>query len=131
MLSSLTFFGCKEKGSKNDHTVQTGISEPLGADNVAHKWSEMAIKATALDTERFNPRPTITSRFLGLTFVAMFDAWSRYDEKAIPVYMTGIARRQKRERTLNNKEIAVSYAAYRALNEYYYSDRQLFADFML
>ena len=131
MLSSLTFFGCKEEGRKDESDIQTGISEPLGADNVAHKWSEMAIKATALDTERFNPRPTITSRFLGLTFVAMFDAWSRYDEKAIPVYMTGIARRQKRERTLKNKEIAVSYAAFGALSEYYYSDKELFADYML
>jgi hypothetical protein len=104
--------------------------EPLGKNNMAYKWGQMAILATANDTEKFKPRPTITSRYLGLTFVAIFDAWSRYDKNAIPVYLNSTERRPENEQTLKNKEIAISYAAYGALCEYYYSDKVLFASFM-
>lgn len=104
--------------------------EPSGVENVAYKWGEMALKATANDTEKFKPRPTITSRYLGLIFVSVFDAWSRYDAKAIPVYLNGVDRRPEEEQSLKNKEIAISYAAFRAMNEYYYSDRELFVNFM-
>ena len=90
----------------------------------------MALKATANDTEKFKPRPTITSRFLGLIFVSVFDAWSRYDEKATPVYLSGVERRPADEQTLKNKEVAISYAAFRAMNEYYFSDEPMFRDFM-
>lgn len=106
------------------------IKEPIGQNNIAYKWGKMALEATANDTDRFKPRPTITSRFLGLTFVAIFDAWSRYDENAIPVYLKDIKRRPKKAQNLKNKEIAISYAAYGALCEYYYSDKELFSSFM-
>lgn len=104
--------------------------EPKGVDNIAYKWGEMALMGTAYDTERFKPRPTITSRYLGLIFVAIFDAWSRYDEKAMPVYLDGVERRPDSERTLENKEKAISYAALRAMNEYYYSDKEEWNAFM-
>lgn len=89
---------------------------------MAYKWGEIAMAATANDTEWFKPRPTVTSRYLGLIWTAVFDAWSRYDEKAIPLYLTKIDRRPVKEHTLKNKEIAISYAAYRTMMEYYYSD---------
>jgi hypothetical protein len=105
--------------------------EPTGKDNVAYKWGKMAILATANNTDAFRPRPTITSRFLGLTFVAVFDAWSCYDQNAIPVYLENVSRRPLQEQTLKNKEIAISYAAYGALCEYYYTDKELFSSYML
>ena len=108
----------------------TETTEPTGADNLAYRWGQMALTATAHDTERFTPRPTITSRYLGLIFVAVFDAWSRFDQKAEPVYLQGVERRPDSEHTLSNKEVAISYAAFRAMNEYYYSDSLLFSDFM-
>ncbi len=111
-------------------TVGQKLAEPIGADNIAYKWGQMALEATARDTERFNPRPTITSRYLGLIFTAVFDAWSRYDAKAIPVYSTKTRRQAWSQRTLQNKEKAISYAAYGALREYYYSDSLLYRDFM-
>ena len=106
-------------------------TEALGPDNLAYKWAELALEATALDTERFNPRPTITSRYLGLIFTSVFDAWSRYDDKAIPVYLQNVKRQPLSSQNLKNKEIAISYAAYRTLNEYYYSDSTLFRNYML
>ena len=105
--------------------------EPVGKDNMAYKWGNLAVQATANDTEKYNPRPTITSRYLALIFTAVFDAWSRYDEKAIAVYLDDVERRPKSERNLKNKEIAISYAALRAMSEYYYSDKEMFRKFML
>lgn len=104
--------------------------EAVGSDNRAYQWGQMALTATANDTERFKPRPTITSRYLGLIFVAVFDAWSRFDEEAIPVYLEDVPRVASSEMTLTNKEIAISYAAYRSMSEYFYTDRELFAEFM-
>lgn len=131
LLSIITifFFGCKNNQNKQQSSIE--ITEPEGVENVAYKWAKMALTATANDTERFKPRPTITSRYLGLISVAVFDAWSRYDEKAIPVYLKDVDRSPTNEQSLKNKEIAISYAAFRAMNEYYYSDKKLFEDFMI
>lgn len=110
------------------HSCATGYNqqaanpEPRGVNNMAYKWGQVAMEATANDTEWFNPRPTVTSRFLGLIWTAVFDAWSRYDDTASPLYLSGVDRRPPDERTLKNKEAAISYAAYRTMMEYYYSD---------
>jgi len=122
-------FGCKE-GQRKLHQNSTEAVEPQGENNIAYKWGRMALVAQANDTEKFKPRPTITSRYLGLIFVSIFDAWSRYDDKANPVYLKDIKARPAREHTLKNKEIAISYAAFRTMSEYYYSDKVLFSDFM-
>ncbi|SHJ35086.1 PAP2 superfamily protein [Arenibacter nanhaiticus] len=105
--------------------------EPVGAENLAYKWGEIALTATANDTERFKPRPTVTSRYLGLIFISIFDAWSVYDDTAVPVYLKDVKRQAESERTLKQKEIAISYAAFRTLSEYYYSDQDLFRSFMV
>ncbi|HLO39228.1 MAG TPA: hypothetical protein VK173_12080, partial [Lacibacter sp.] len=83
---------------------------------------KIALEATANDTERFRPRPTVTARMLGLVWTAVFDAWSRYDEKARPLYLQQVERVPENQRTVKNKEIAISYAAYSAMLEYFYSD---------
>lgn len=98
------------------------IPERLGEGNLAYQWGKIALECTARDTELFRPRPTVTSRMLALVWISVFDAWSRYDDKAVPVYATSVARRPADERTAVNKETAISYAAYRTLQEYYFSD---------
>lgn len=130
LIAMIVFSSCNLDKNQSKHLSLTGKSNPKGSENIAYKWGKIALKATANDTERFNPRPTITSRYLGLIFISTFDAWSRYDDKAIPVYLEGVERRPTNEQKLNNKEIAISYAAYRTMSEYYYSDKKLFANFM-
>ncbi len=132
LLTLIILASCTQAGKYEQASLANDNSKPmpLGEDNLAYKWGAIALEATARDTERFNPRPTITSRYLGLIFISIFDAWSYYDEKAIPVYDAGIEKRPKAEHTLENKRKAISYAAYRAMSEYYYSDSTLFADFM-
>lgn len=129
-IFSIILYGCKEKNNHKEQGSNETI-ESRGVENVAYKWGEMALTATANDTEKFKPRPTITSRYLGLIFVSVFDAWSRYDKLAKPVYLDGVDRRPSKEHSLTNKEIAVSYAAFRTMNEYYYSDKALFSNFMI
>ena len=128
-IYALILFSCKDTQNKQHSSIE--INEPKGAENIAYKWGKMALNATANDTEKFKPRPTITSRYLGLISVSVFDAWSRYDEKAIPVYLNDVDRRPEKEHSLKNKEIAISYAAFRTMNEYYYSDKKIFEDFMI
>jgi hypothetical protein len=117
--------------TKKLHAQDPETQEPTGTENVAYKWGKMALDATASDTEKFKPRPTITSRYLGLIFIAVFDAWSRYDEHAIPVYLSKVERRPSKEQILRNKEIAISYAAFGTMKAYYYSDTEMFEEFMI
>lgn len=114
-LFILLLFSCS-------HKLHTPKDEPRGKVNMAYKWGAIALQLTADDTERFRPRPTVTARMLALVWTAVFDAWSRYDENARPVYLTGVQRVPAKQRTLRNKETAISYAAYRAMLEYFYSD---------
>lgn len=111
-------------------TDSTEMPELTGEQNRAYQLGKLSLLATAHDTEWFRPRPTVTSRMLGLIWTSVFDAWSRYDDKAIPVYLAKVDRRPKQERTLQNKEIAITYAAYRAMLTYFYSDSVLLRDRM-
>ena len=67
--------------------IKETATEQVGENNLAYKWGEISMTATADNTEQFTPRPTVTSRFLGLTWTAVFDAWSRYDSVAVPVFL--------------------------------------------
>ncbi len=127
-IGAMLLFNCKQGVNSKMNTPEQ--KEPKGAKNVAYQWGQMALTATANDTERFQPRPTITSRYLGLISVSVFDAWAMYDEKATPVYLMGVSKRPAAEHILKNKEITISYAAFRTMSEYYYSDTELFANFM-
>src|ERR671910_728000 len=71
--------------------------ERLGENNIAYQWGKIALECTARDTELFRPRPTVTSRMLALVWISVFDAWSRYDAVALPVYATHISRRPVEE----------------------------------
>lgn len=60
-------------------------------------------------------RAPVVSRALAIVHTCMYDAWAAYDDRAIGTQLGGALRRPASERTLPNKERAVSYAAYRAL----------------
>jgi len=112
----ICIFSCSDAGDK-PVKEQSQYSS-----NVAYQWGKIALEATANDTERFRPRPTVTSRMLGLTWTAVFDAWTRFDSKAIPVYLKKVERVPTQQQTDRNKEIAISYAAYRSMQVYFFSD---------
>jgi hypothetical protein len=110
---------------------EVDVNELKGETNVAYRWGKISLECTANDTERFRPRPTVTSRILALIWISVFDAWSRFDEKATPLYLTSVDRRPVKEHTWKSKEIAISYAAYRAMQKFYFSDSVLLRNRMI
>lgn len=110
-------------------TGQASHEEPRGTDNMAYRWCGIALEGTANDTENNKPRPPVNSRMLALPMIAQFDAWSRYDDKAVPVHLDA-ERRPAEERTLANREKAISYAMCRSLTAVYPADSNLFRGYM-
>jgi hypothetical protein len=54
-------------------------------------------------------------RVLAVVHTCIYDAWAAYDERAVGTQLQAAMRRPPAERTLANKEKAISYAAYFAL----------------
>lgn len=124
-FSLIVLLAVQSCSTSQTETDQNSAIEPRGESNRAYRWGKISLECTANDTEKFRPRPTVTSRILGLTWIAVFDAWSRYDSTATPLFLTNVDRQPESERTLKNKEIAISYAAYRAMRDFYFSDSVL------
>ncbi len=121
----VSFLSCSSKQSSDSNEGQSW--EP----NRAYSWGQVVLEATANDTEKFSPRPSVTSRILGLIATGMYDAWTRFDDVHVPVYLTDVPRVENSSRTLANKEIAISYAAYRTAMEYFFSDSLLLTEYMM
>ena len=60
-------------------------------------------------------QPTVVSRALAIVQTCIFDAWAAYDSVAVGTQLGGTLRRPDSQRTLANKQKAISFAAYRAL----------------
>ncbi len=73
--------------------------------NAANRWLEAALQGVR-DSKMGAP---MVSRALAVVHTCMFDAWAAYDEKAIGTQLRGALRRPSVERTLANKERAISY----------------------
>ncbi len=89
--------------------------DPTFQPSAAYRWLEIVLEASARDVDRVGARPTILSRQMAVALTAMYDAWAAYDDKAIGTQLGDKLRRPPSERTQNNKETAIAYAAYRAL----------------
>jgi hypothetical protein len=122
-FTALLLCACSRTGALMEGSIPA--NEPAGENNMAYKWGKISLECTANDTEKFRPRPTVTSRMLALVWISIFDAWTRYDDTATPLFLTDVERRPADERTLRNKEIAISHAAYSAMREYFFSDSVL------
>jgi hypothetical protein len=84
---------------------------PSRSDNVVLLWNEAALQAVR-DTR---PAPTVTARALAVVHASIYDAWAAYDARAVGTRLGAALRRPPVERTLANKNAAISHAAYRAL----------------
>ncbi len=83
--------------------------------SLAYLWLDIAEEATARDVEAYGARPTIVSRTLAIWATAMYDAWAAFDDRAVGSRYGGSLRRPIAERTIENKNVAISYASYQAL----------------
>ncbi len=70
--------------------------------------------------------PPMVARALAMVHTCIYDAWAAYDAKAAGTQLGGTLRRPAKERTLTNKQKAISYGAYRALEDLFPFDKALF-----
>ncbi|MGI9015220.1 MAG: DUF6851 domain-containing protein [Phycisphaerales bacterium] len=85
-----------------------------------------------LDAIEQNPaRPTVICRCMFIVSASMYDAWTAYEDTAMPYTLDeDVFRRPLSQRTDANRDRAVSYAAYRALIECFPDQQPEFAALM-
>lgn len=79
--------------------------------NVVVRWNSAAMQSVR-DAKLGGP---MAARALAIMHTCMYDAWTAYDERAVGTQLRDALRRPANERTLANKERAISYATYWAL----------------
>lgn len=109
-----------ERLKVSGHQFKDGVatyycgSKPKPSHSVARLWNDQILDAIRID----NPRPPVHARNLFHLSVAMYDAWAAYDASASQYltaeYPQATSLNPKRER-----EIAISFAAYRVLVDRY------------
>ena len=80
-------------------------------DNAVVRWSSALMAAVRAE----RPSPTVVARAIAVLHTATYDAWAAYDATAVGTQLGGTLRRPAAERTVANKEHAVSVAAHRVL----------------
>lgn len=86
------------------------------------QWNEAALDAIRIT----HPGPPMVARALGILHTCIYDAWAAYDSQAVGTRLGGTLRRPAAERTLDNKNKAISYAARAALIDLYPSEAARF-----
>ncbi len=114
LTSLLILCACSAPGPERSPLVHQELL-PIEEQNAAYRWLEVAQEAAARDVDANGARPTVLSRQFALWATAMYDAWTAYDERAVPVYASAALRRPRAEHTLENKTVAIGFASYRAL----------------
>jgi hypothetical protein len=90
-------------------------------EDVALQWNGAALQGLR-DAKMAAP---MAARALAIVHTCMYDAWTAYDEKAVGTQLRGALRRPVNERIEANKNRAISYAAYRALEDVLPLDTEL------
>jgi hypothetical protein len=127
LLATHTAALAQETASKEKPLHKFLGAEDTSGVSLAYVWLDIAQEATARDVDRYGARPTIISRTLAVWATAMYDAWAAYDETAVGSRLGGKLRRPKAQRTLKNKETAISYASFQALAFVYPESREWLA----
>jgi hypothetical protein len=99
------------------HWPIVGYGPNEATDNAILRWNERLLESIRANPSRTGP--TVSARAVGVLHTATYDAWAAYDAVAVDTRQRlstdPTPRRPAAERTLANKEKAISYAAYRVL----------------
>jgi TAT (twin-arginine translocation) pathway signal sequence len=93
--------------------------ESRTADSVVLRWNSAALQGVR-DSKL---GPPMVARALAIVHTSVYDAWAPYDNHATGTRLGDALRRPDREHTQANKEIAISFAAYRAAVDLFPGDR--------
>jgi PAP2 superfamily len=85
-------------------------------------WNEAALQAVRVT----RPGPPMAARSLAILHTAMYDAWAAYDSVAIGARSGGALRRPLQERSVANRQAAMSFAAYTALLDQFPTQKAAF-----
>ena len=105
--------------------IAVHADKPRSSDDVVILWNNAAMNAAQDNISG----ALVMVRALAIMHTAIFDAWAQYDPAAEPTLRT-LSRRPAPERTIENKQEAISYAAYRALVDLFPSDIAKFDQLM-
>jgi hypothetical protein len=97
----------------------TATGNSAASETIVVQWDNAALQGVR--DSRIGP--PMVARALAIAHTCMFDAWAAYDKKAVGTQFGDELRRPKRERTLANKNEAISFAAYRALVDLFPGDK--------
>jgi len=95
--------------------------------NVVVQWNN----ATLQGVRDSKIGPPMVARALFIVHNCIYDAWVAYDQTAAGTVFGGSLRRPKSERTLANKNQAISFAAYRAAIDLFPRDKGLVFDALM
>ena len=107
----------------HDSTAPTAPWRP----SAVYQWDSVTLVAV----RNTHAGPPMVARMLAIAHTAMYDAWAAYDAKAIGTRLGASLRRPPSEATTENKERAVSFAAYRSLTDLFPSEQATFNALML
>ena len=95
--------------------------------NVVIQWNQAALQGVR-DSKL---GPPMVARALAIVHTCIYDAWAAYDKRALGTQLGGSLRQPRRERTQENKNEAISFAAYRASVDLFPADdKQVFRPLM-
>jgi PAP2 superfamily len=86
--------------------------------NLVIQWNNAALQAV----RNSKLGPPMAARALAIFHTCIYDAWAAYDQRALGTQLGSSLRRSHRERTLANKNKAISFAAYRAAADLFPAD---------
>lgn len=103
-------------------TVQVADPTP----SLSVQWDQV----TQLAVAETDPGPTIASRAYAMVHTAIYDAWSAYDETAISTQLDDQLQRPASQNTAENKAEAMSFAAFRVLDDLFATQTDSFQSLM-
>ncbi len=78
-------------------------------------WNQVLLSAVKLTA---TPPPQ-TARILAVFHTAIYDAWAAYHDRALATRTLVLMRRPEAERTRENRQKAISFAAYTVMDKYF------------
>ena len=93
-------------------------------DNAVLQWNSSMLQAI----RNTNMPPMRTARALAIVHTCIYDAWAAFDSMAVGTRLGDTLRRPATERTLRAKQMAISFAAYRALVDLFPSQKSVLFD---
>ena len=114
--------GSSREGSRQHGLTNRADGRDPYQESVVIRWN--AALLAAVRAVRF--APMLTARALAIVHTCTYDAWAAYDARAQGTVFGGALRRPQHERTPGAREVAVSYAAYRALVNLFPSQQMAF-----